>query len=230
MIVFLILLSVVMVAPFSVATSQYSINIDISAGDEMVESFSLDSGSTFGWEVWVFSMSGVEVSLLDSENYQKRAGGQSFTCINGPTLIGAQGFNGSFYTTEQADTFYLVVKAIGPGTAEISIILTDVPFFSTSFGKIILMVIQGIGVVILIVFILIATFLLKAKIKKKSHDNNSLSTSNRNQSDYRLGETTLVRDKNKNDQYSKSSYDDYKAIDPFLDEPYKRNKPFWKKK
>jgi len=227
-----ILLLVTILAPISAATSYFTTETTISPGNEAVESFSLEAGSTFGWEVWVYSLSGVEVWLLDAENYQKRSNGQTFTSIHGPITIGSQSSNGSFHTTEQADTFYLIVKAIGPGMAEVSITLIDVPFFSTSFGKIFLMVLQGIGVLILLIFIVVAAVVLNGRLKAKRHDGGSYSRSADHQSDYNLNDSNRVQGGNNRDKDSRrsSSSDDYKAIDPFQDDPYKVSKPIWKRK
>lgn len=226
------LLLLVITAPFSAAASYYTTDTTISAGSESVEYFSLDAGSTFGWEVLVHSTSGVEVWLLDAENYQKRSDGQPFTSIHGPISIGSQSSDGYYHTAEQADTFYLIVKATGPGTAEVSITLIDVPFFSTSFGKIFLMVLQGIGVLILLIFIVVATVVLRGRLKAKRDNDRSFSDPGNSYSDYNLEGSNRIQDRNNRDRdYRRNaSNDDYKAIDPFQDDPYKVSKPIWKRK
>ena len=231
-VVLLVFLFAVSMAPLCSGMDFYTIDTTISVGAENVESFTVDAGSTFGWEVWVYSMSGVEVTLLDAENFQRRAEDKSFTCIHGPTAIGAQGSNGSFHTAEEGGTFYLIVKATGPVSAEVSITLIDVPFFSTSFGKIALMVLRAIGVLILIIFIVVAILLLRARLIGKRNDDSFPALSARDQSDYSLDGSRELDTENKHDENltRKASSDDYKAIDPFQDDPYIRSKSLWRRK
>jgi len=221
LIIITILLVLSVSATSSSASSSYTVDTYINPGSTHVEGFNLAAGSTFGWEIWVATSNNINLSILDNENYQLMLAGEQYESLYGPVNVTRLDPSMGYLTVLEDDKYWLALEASGTGPAEVSITLIDVPLLSTDFGHMLLMVLQGIGIVVLSIFILVGLMVLRGRLKRDRESR--YPSSPQDDCDLQNGEKTETN-------LGKDSKDDYKAIDPFLDDPYIRSRPFWRRR
>ncbi|MDD3398978.1 MAG: hypothetical protein PHW93_05210 [Candidatus Methanomethylophilaceae archaeon] len=213
-------------AVLSSASSSYTIETYVNAGSAHGEGFTLSAGATFGWELWIYSIGDVSLMIMDDANYQLFRAGQPFSCLEGPTTVNLTNPSLGYLTVAEEGKYWLVVEAYGPGPAEVHITLIDVPFFSTDFGMIVLLVLQFIGAVVLVIFIIIALLVLRGRLKRQRDERNASVEMD----DYDLQPSNRAGEQTERSDASRMEDDPYRTIDPFHDDPYIRSKPLWRKR
>lgn len=222
--VLLVLLSLSAVP--SAASSYYTIETYVNPGKAHGEGFTLSANANFGWEVWVYSSGNVTLMIMDDANYQQFRTGQSFSSLVGPTTVAFSYPSFGNLTVPDDGKYWLVVESNSPNSVEVQITLIDVPFFSTDMGQVVLVILQAIGAVVLIIFIIAGLLVIRGRMKRDKVDKRSTTGTDDYEFSIRGGSTPSMERSGS----AKKDEDQHRAIDPFQDDPYIRSKPLLKRR